>query len=183
MSTENWKESVKSQQTDLERLQAIDAALNDHKITSDIEKILRKQNSKQAKNFSSGNPLRDINPLRDASNPLRDNVNLSRDSGNVSRENSFPPPPSNYENVEDNDDKDFNEPGYDDIYKSDANDSLFYQDEEPQKTPTNTKRHSIGATSAGRDVGKASTGAVADSNSHAGSSLISPSKAPETSNR
>jgi hypothetical protein len=42
MAQENWKDVLKSQKEDLERLEAMDAALNETDITDSINKILKK---------------------------------------------------------------------------------------------------------------------------------------------
>ena len=45
MASENWKDVLKSQHADLERLEAMDAALNDDAIADDIDKILKRPSS------------------------------------------------------------------------------------------------------------------------------------------
>lgn len=42
MGDSNWKKLLKSQHADLEKLEAMDAELNDAKIAADIENALRK---------------------------------------------------------------------------------------------------------------------------------------------
>ncbi len=87
---ENWKNVLKSQHSDLERLQAMDAALDDDRVAADMDKILNRPSSHVT--YSS------------ASKP-----NTARNNHSPSPGPNLPPPPATYESSDE-------DPSYGDIY-------------------------------------------------------------------
>jgi hypothetical protein len=53
MADSNWKKLLKSQHADLEKLEAMDAELNDAKIAADIENALRKTKINSSHSYNS----------------------------------------------------------------------------------------------------------------------------------
>lgn len=53
MGDSNWKKLLKSQHADLEKLEAMDAELNDAKIAADIENALRKTKIGSSHSYTS----------------------------------------------------------------------------------------------------------------------------------
>lgn len=52
MASENWKDVLRAQHEDLARLEALDAALNENKISEDIDKLLKKPVRTEHRNVS-----------------------------------------------------------------------------------------------------------------------------------
>jgi hypothetical protein len=85
---ENWKNVMKSQHSDLERLQAMDAALNEDQVAADMDKILNKPS-----HVAYSTALHKTPPSRTK----------------TTTESRTPPPAAVYESDED-------DPSYGDIY-------------------------------------------------------------------
>lgn len=60
MASETWKEVLKSQHADLEKLEAMDAALNENAIADDIDRILRRPNAASSARHTSISNVSDV---------------------------------------------------------------------------------------------------------------------------
>lgn len=57
METENWKETLKTQKDKFDKLQALDEALNDEQLQSDIDKVLQQKRTTSRATSNSGKTL------------------------------------------------------------------------------------------------------------------------------
>lgn len=75
MSSTNWKDVLKSQHEDLQRLEAMDAALNDDQITADIDRAIKKSTYTGTYISATNNPSSRISSKREQRSDLDFNDN------------------------------------------------------------------------------------------------------------
>jgi hypothetical protein len=91
MSDGNWKDLIRAQHADLEKLEALDAELNDDRITTDIDKVLKKTN--RIGSFS-GTSSRKIMSTGAAAEAVATAINADDDSDEMLFRRSPPKPMS-----------------------------------------------------------------------------------------
>jgi hypothetical protein len=99
MSSTNWKDVLKSQHEDLQRLEAMDAALNDDQITADIDRAIKKSTYTGSYTSTTSNPSSRVSSRHEQRGELDFNENNNSNNeyvadsfssrfGNVNRDNS-----------------------------------------------------------------------------------------------
>lgn len=97
MASENWKEVLKSQHADLERLEAMDAAISDATIADDIDKILNRNSAKSYALNEVGGTAPPVPPTYDNDNIQQETFanDSSRAGDSRGAQQSIPKSPTN----------------------------------------------------------------------------------------